>query len=320
MSEVKQRIKELFKGKYPQDTNGIFYDEIFPDRYDEISEDDLRKIFNSKNPEEAFDEWIIDAYQFCKDDSLNNVFNMLCKDEIIQEYAKKLEDPEFEIRSQLEEVFYVKLPYEHFMNQLVCVDLIVDTGDGNYDYSINQPFASWNGQDATKVEDESALLWLAKQQGYTKGQLTKALRNKDMGNSKFLKSVLQEVQNVTTGMNCLTFLVRIPLYSLLNLNYCISQENPMNDEYHPRRSKGRGYLIIDANTQCGLYDPWNGAGGTLEIALEKSVKLPFHFIDSAKPDGCRGYKVSEIYGVSESFWSKDSIKEIHPMKKLEVES
>lgn len=320
MSEVKQRIKELFKGKYPQDTNGLFYDEIFPDRYDKISEDDLRKIFNSKNPEEAFDEWMLNTYIFYEQELSNNAFDSVWNDEVIKEYSKNKEQPEFEIRLMFNEMFYIKLPYEYFMNQLVCVDLIVDTGDGNYDYSINQPFASWNDQNATKIEDESALLWLAKQQGYSKGQLTKALCVGETGGSKFLKSVRQEVQNVTTGMNCLVFLVRIPLKSLLNLNFYINQEKPLNNEYHPHRSKGRGYLIIDANTQCGLYDPWNGAGGTLEIALEKSVKLPFHFIDSAKPDGCRGYKVSEIYGVSESFWSKDSIKEIHPMKKLEVES
>ena len=322
MDKIESRIKELLDGKYFHDENGMFYEEIFPERGDELPKETVKKICSSKNPEEALDEWMFDVYQFYEKELYDNVFDIVWQDEIIQSHIKrlKIKEAEFEIRSLIDDVFYVKYPYDYFLNQSICVNVIVDTGDGNYEFTLNQPFASWDGKDATHIDENSSLLWLAKQQGYTKGQLTKTLRDGETGDSKFLKSVLQEVQNVSSWMNCLAFFVQMPLKEWIDLDKHIKQEKPLNDEYHPRKSKGRGYLILRVNTPCGLYDAWNGAGGTLEVALEKPVKLPFRFIDSIYPDGCRGYEISEIYGLPHSFWEEGAIKEVHPMKKLEMES
>lgn len=60
-------------------------------------------------------------------------------------------------------------------------------------------------------------------------------------------------------------------------------------------------IVLGSNSMCGLYDPWNGAGSLLNIALDKEVILPYKYIDSALPDGGRGYGVANVYGMSCGF-------------------
>lgn len=319
MEELKDRIIEILSEEYFKDENGVFYKEIYIDRYDELSEENAIKICTSKCPEEKFDDWMMEIYSETEFDIKTNAFDKVWKDEKIQGIISNLnlDDPESDIQFALDDVFYVKYPYDFYLSQPVYVDLIVDTGDGNYDFTLNQPFASWDDRDATTIDKDSSLLWLANQQGYTKDQLTKALRDKNTGDSKFLKSVLQEVQNTSTWMNALSFIFRMTLKEWMELNKKIQKEKPFNNESHPRKGKGRGYLVLKANTPCGLYDPWNGAGSVLEVKLEKEVKLPFRFIDSIMPDGSRGYSVASVYGISRNFWEKNCVKGIHPMKKLQ---
>ncbi len=214
------------------------------------------------------------------------------------------------------EQHYISLPYEHFLSQNVYVDILVNAGDLNFDYTLNAPFASWDGKEAKRIDENSALLWLARQQGYTKTALTKALRDRKIANDTFLKSVLSEVENVTSAMNVLTFLTEMTFEEWFKLDNAISKEKPLNDRYFPLKSKGRGYIILDKSTTCGLYNPWNGSGSCLEIELEKDVRLPIRMIDSATPDGDRGYSISEIWGLCGSAWTDNAVKEIHEQKKV----
>jgi hypothetical protein len=158
--------------------------------------------------------------------------------------------------------------------------LILDTGDGNYDFTLNNLFSE------KKIANESALLWLAKKQGYTKTQLKAAIFENECGDSKFLKSVRQECANVTTHMNALAFFVKITIKELI--------------EYKEKS----GAVLIKKGTSCGLIDVWNGAGGVLEIQLEKDVKIPKNKIRSFTIDGGDGYGVDQIYGMSSSFWTE----------------
>jgi hypothetical protein len=84
-------------------------------------------------------------------------------------------------------------------------------------------------------------------------------------------------------MNALTFFTKMTLKEFIDY-----QENPTD-------------LTISIEKNCGLYDPWNGAGSVLEIELEKPVKIPKKYIEM-HIDGCRGYGVDEIYGMCSSFW------------------
>ena len=210
-------------------------------------------------------------------------------------------------------MFYVKLPEEHYLNQDILVDILVDTGDANYDYTLNNFTPHYDACDNEPISEESSLLWLARQQGYTKTQLKQAMRERP-SEKNFMRSLYDEINNACTHMNTLTFMVKMTLEEYFTLTDAIIQEREKNESYSLKGRKGRGWILLDKSTTTGLYDPWNGSGGCLEIHLDKDVRLPIRCIETAKHDGCRGYSIREIYCCCTSLWT-ETLKEIHPMKK-----
>ena len=166
---------------------------------------------------------------------------------------------------------------------------------------------------ADKEVGEAMQKELARQQGYKKSVLKSAML-KYRVESKFLNSIHTELVNSSTHMNTLTFLVKMSLEEYFSLQDAIAKEKHRNESYYLKERTGRGWITIDKDVICGLYDPWNGSGSVLEIALDKDVRLPIRCIESAKHDGCRGYSIRSIYGCGSGFW-KEALKEIHPMKK-----
>ena len=136
--------------------------------------------------------------------------------------------------------------------------------------------------------EESSIAWLVKSQGYGI-KIVDMKRNGYNGDNKFLLSVQDELLNVTTHMNALTFFARMGLGELIDL-----MENKRD-------------ITVKSDVSCGLYDPWNGAGSILEIELVSDIILPKELYD-INIDGARGYSVSSIYGMLDSFWQGDMIK------------
>ena len=79
----------------------------------------------------------------------------------------------------------------------------------------------------------------------------------------------------------------------------------------PENRTGTEFITIKKNTDCGLFDTWDGAGGCLEVALEKDVILPLKFIDDIEiDDACsKGYGIRDVYGVTSELWRDTVILE-----------
>ena len=110
-------------------------------------------------------------------------------------------------------------------------------------------------------------------------------------------------------MNALSFFVKLSLKEALELHELVNDIQFTKNGY-VKISDGKeatSEITLAKETACGLYDTWNGAGSMLEIKLEKDVVLPLKYIDSASPDGCRGYSISSIYGVCGSFWTNGGL-------------
>lgn len=114
-------------------------------------------------------------------------------------------------------------------------------------------------------------------------------------------------------MNTLTFLVKMTLQEIIELNELIKLQDKNGHKYDATKRPYCGYIILGKNTECGLFDPWNGAGSVLEISLEKDVRIPVRFIRSALPDGEDGWGVGNVYGVVSSLW-RNTLKQIHAPK------
>lgn len=273
-------VKEIIEGHLYLDKDGdCYYGDIYADYRDKLSFDSIKKIVQSDNSMETFyDQFYVIE---CEDCEYSFILNTIRDHWDYPKYGN-FEEHEDNIREWIHENVYFNFPYDHFLKQEVKVNIIVNTGDGNYDYTLNN-FASYNSVPGEVINNKSSILWLVKQQGYSKTQLNNAVRKEEFDGSKFLKSVFQELINVTTHMNALAFFVKMTLKEFIDL-----KENPRK-------------IILPANTSCGLYDPWNGAGSVLEIELDKEVVIPKRF---AEPhiDGTRGYGIDEIYGMCGSFW------------------
>lgn len=172
----------------------------------------------------------------------------------------------------------------------------MDTGDGNYDFVCNDIFPHYNARFGDVIQEEASVLWLARQQGYKKRQLNRAMRHCDYSGSELLKSLRAEVHNCSSHMNALTFFVKMTVEQLFDLNEAMKDKGE-NGTVRKRK------VTLDKSAVCGLYDNWSGAGSILEIELEKDVVLPMKYIGTALPDGGRGYSVASIYGVCSSMWT-----------------
>ena len=64
-------------------------------------------------------------------------------------------------------------------------------------------------------------------------------------------------------------------------------------------------IVLDKYTNCGLVDFWNGAGGMLDICLNKEVIIPKIYVNISI-DGGHGYSIRSIYGMCSTYW-KDTL-------------
>ena len=297
-----------------KDEGGRFYGELYADYRNELEESTIRKIFEDDKPREKFYEIMNSSFLNSDGYEHQEVIEIIRKhfdDEISDEEDKNFfnEHEDF-IRNWAHENIYFNYPYDHYLNQDVHLDLILDCGDGNYDYTLNELFGCNYSQRGYEGKEHSSLVWLMKQQGYSIEQIIDFIENNNNHGSKFLESVRQECMNTSTCINALTFLVKVSLREALELNELVNSIRFTEKGYEKNREEQearQGCIVINKETSCGLYDAWSGAGSVLEIEPEKDIEIPLKFVDSILPDGCRGYSVRNIYGVCGSLWSDNAV-------------
>lgn len=273
------------------------------DYRDEISSSDIKEIFQSDDPDTAFYETIDDLWCWfiatMPDNTVDNV--KLAWDEGVAEW----DEVEDEITAYIDEHVHWQPDYRHYLDQKVNVDILIDTGDGNYDYVLNCVYP-----EDDEINDKAALMWLTEQMGYTKEQLNKARKGTDFGGSAYLKSVEQELANRASDMQQLVFLVSMTLGECLQLNQRIAASQNPEFRYEPWRNTSEDYITVPRTVMCGLFDKWSGAGSVLEIELEKDLWIPLKFIDAAIPDeAVYKWNISNVYAMCASAWRTELVKE-----------
>ena len=317
---VKTKVKEIIIEEYSSISeiiNGCLVFEMYADYRDEMSADDATKILLSDDPMQTFEEklgeWYDETRWQCENELLDTITERLTEAGSIG--PAEIDDDE--LREYIREFIWFDAPRSHFLDQEFYVDIMMDTGDGNYDYTLNSVYPCWYGREEDYHDDKAAIVWLAKQQGYKKRKFRKAMNEGDLANPKgFLQSMRQELANLPSHMSTLTFLVKMTLKDLIRLNELIRHQDRNGHYYDATKNPYCGYIILDKDTKTGLYDPWQGGGSVFEIELEKDVRIPIRFIRSALPDDGKKheYSVSEVYGMCGSVW-RDTVKEIHaPLK------
>jgi len=302
------RIVNKLKGIIDTHTNlridgdGRYYGKIYADYRDRLDESTIVKIFLSDDPWGTFNDSL--NFTECEWEERGWLLETIKESFNDNDEMPGYDKYEGFINDWIDENVYYNCPYDHYLKQDVYIDIIVDTGDGNYDYTMNELFGCKYSEKGLSDREQSSLIWLMRQQGYEADAISDFVLCENSQGSKLFDSIYQECLNTTTCMNALTFFVKLPLDEALVLHELVSGDHNKENKYKNLEADiVQGEIILDKGTACGLYDPWNGAGSILDIVLEKNVALPVKYIDSAMPDGCRGYSVSNIYGMLGSFWS-----------------
>ena len=315
---IKQIVRETIENKmcaWQKKPDGYYHEEIYADYRDEMEDSTLKEIMKSEDPEQTFYEKMFEWYQDAEYEIERNLLEAVVAS--IETAAPTETYDEDEIKDEIRELVSIDYPYEHFLKQEFCVNIFVDTGDGNYDYVLNCVYPHYNGRCGETIDDKASILWLARQQGYTKTDLNKALRKGDIKDPHgFLESMRQEVINHGSHMAILTFLARMTLEEIFELNELLKLQDRNGHFYDAEKRPYCGYILIDKKAECGLYDPWGGGGSILELQLEKDVRLQIRFIRSATVDGGDGCSIRNVYGTDSSIYREDVVKKIHAPKKV----
>ena len=315
---IKQIVRETIENKmraWQKKPDGYYHEEIYVDYRDEMEDSTLKEIMASEDPEQTFYEKMFEWYRDAEWEIERDLLKAVVAS--IETAAPTETYDEDEIKDEIRELVSIDYPYEHFLKQEFCVNIFVDTGDGNYDYVLNCVYPHYNGRCGETIDDKASILWLARQQGYTKTDLNKALRKGDIKDPHgFLESMRQEVINHGSHMAILTFLARMTLEEIFELNELLKLQDRNGHFYDAEKRPYCGYILIDKKAECGLYDPWGGGGSILELQLEKDVRLPIRFIRSATVDGGDGRSIRNVYGTDSSIYREDVVKKIHAPKKV----
>lgn len=182
----------------------------------------------------------------------------------------------------------------------ICVDLFLDNGESDSGFIANNPFYCDEG-----AMKNTSLYWFAKQQDCLDDYLAmvKAYKNDEPYEckSKVTESIREELLNESDYAGRLTVCVRMNALDYLDLIDKLKYDRNFDQK-----------LIVPKNTTIGLYEPMNGAGGTLEIETVKDIEIPSRILFDAvldlnertyySPLHYDQYSIHECYGVMDSLW------------------
>lgn len=134
------------------------------------------------------------------------------------------------IDSVIEKNVVFKYPYEDFLRQEVCVPILVDAGDSEFNYTINRLMPPDAEHPRPWVHPKSSILWLFNQQGFSEEVLSARLQHKcsPAPTASILSKLCATVQGFSntpydTSPRQLLFLTSQNIKELLLLNTAMKQ-------------------------------------------------------------------------------------------------
>lgn len=187
--ELKEYVNEAL-GDMPGvrvDSNRFYYSECDKDYSDVLEDADIADVLAGRYryyedgvekikhmpPRDVLTRYIEYGYMEESVRVENELVDELKENENIARIMKSFNIDEEWLRDYLEYKWYAKLPFEDYLKQEVCMDIMLDTGDRNYEFTCNN-LASRDIENIEDFDDNSSLLWLCEQQGVTREELLAA--------------------------------------------------------------------------------------------------------------------------------------------------
>lgn len=283
--ETKKVIHEIIESNFYFDRvpheNGVDYrTEIYLDyREKELPESLLNRILSAKNPQDAFYEELFEIFMESE---------MYEYDYFVDQFMEYFDGTQEEVDKDevveyLYDIVHFDIPFKTFLQQDVNINIAFDFyNESNTDFTCNSFYL--NGIQYVEKLEKGSITWLVNSQGYTMKEFYDVFHGKKKTDSKFLNSLVDELEMNTYSMSLLTICTQMELGDVL--------------DWYEKKTP----LSFDTSSNIGLYNPWQGCGGMFEIALEKPITVQPKNIYSLATDGALGYSIREIYGTDSSFW------------------
>lgn len=302
--ELEERIKKYIKENYP---NG--YD-LYVDYNDTINNDDINQILESKNPEDSFNEWLWEVYTNSDYDIYTDVYDEIQKElKLTPKEIDYMDDCYQEFRDVINENLCINFPEDHYLDQELCCNIIIDNGDQNTDFDYHHCYPHYDAKSTHEnLSRMSGMMLLANLQGYSTKKfrkiynLCKTANNTTWKKLKekypFVTSCYEEIENSTSSCSALFICVKATLRELI--------------QWHTKKTD---IIITPKIDTIGLYNYWAGGGSLLEVKLEKTITIPKDKIFDFLPDESfntkkggiyYGYSIEDCYGMCESAWEKQN--------------
>lgn len=296
MEMIRNKMEKWIKNHYPHG-----YD-VYREYNDNLGQDMILSCLEQEDPMEAFYEHVNEMYGDYNSWIFSDVYNDI-ENDMTEEEARFMEENEEACKDVVYENLDINLPYDDFLDEKICCDIVIDNGDANTDFNahtISPCYEADFTKNRSNLSRESGMMLIAKLQDYRIKDFRKIFnacryadtygkteKMKDLNRKyPFITSCYKEIKESTGPLTAFVLCVKTTLREMLAWN---------TEKTDLRISKN-----IEA---CGLYDYWNGAGSNLEIHLEKDIVIPKEKVYRFVPDFYWDYSIEECYGVTSEMWT-----------------
>ena len=295
--KVRKATQEYFKKN----------NEIYPDYRDEFDDSNFKKmadlIEKNKNekPIDVIMDYISSFYEDYEDYYWKEEIKSIAKMANV-DFDEIKDDDDF--REIVNEERYYTPPYDHWLDQEVCMDLVINSGDADFDFGSNGCIPPHYNGDLDYWDNEAcqaaSILWFIDKQDGNREDFKKFLEwnfddnensvcpfKENIWENKLYNSCFDELNNCGSHMNELIFLTKMTVKE-----WAETVENIRNGKP----------ITIKAGTTAGLFDEWMGGGSILELPMVKDIEVKTEEIFKFEPDAALRYNVVDVYCPTEKMW------------------
>lgn len=199
MKKIENKIEDWIKKNYP---DGIV---IYRDYHDSLNPDTILNYLEQENPMDAFYEHISQIYgDYYNPEIVSDVYNDIVND-MTDEEARFMEENEEECMTEVYENLDIHFPYDDFLDEKICCNIVIDNGDANTDFNahtISPFYEAIYTKNRSNLSRESGMMLIAKLQDYRIKDFRKifnACRYADTyGKTKKMKDLNQKYPFITS--------------------------------------------------------------------------------------------------------------------------
>ena len=274
---MKKDVIQYLEDRYNMDSYCRIIVESFDPMYID-SEKIINTIMSNKYPEEA----LFDYLDGCYFD--NNSYE---KSSILEDVASHFSLMKEEIEEIDECISVESDAYNRIYNTDVDVTVVLNYGDLNYDYTVNNLLNYYGEAYGNKSMDPNSCMLLLARRMKCEKELKTSIREwfngsyKRSNHSKLIRSFIDEFNNNTSSTSAAAILCHMTIGDIIKYR-CYYNDISKNSfsVYNPRKyRKGNNkVLTVAPNATVGLYDYFHGSGSLLGINNEDELIIPLKYI------------------------------------------